>query len=219
MPVGRRSIRSMNRLSNKAPEIAAFPEQLHRAIGRRESWAVFSPDRRWRYRLVRVWDSDRPRLAWVIFNGSDADEHQTDSTVRRCIGFARAWGYGGIDIANLYGLVSRNPAALGHHFDPVGPDNDRHLAAVCCENDLTVLAWGPNAGTDRSHAVAQMLRQIAKRRGGSLAVLGWTHGAQPVHPLLAPKECTPRCLTLAGSDLGVHEVEDPRWGHLLAGAA
>ena len=168
---------------------------------------------------MRVWDSDRPRLAWVIFNGSDADEHRTDSTVRRCIGFARAWGYGGVDIANLYGLVSRNPGALGHHFDPVGPDNDRHLAAVCCENDLTMLAWGPNAGTDRAHAVAQMLRQIAKRRGGSLAVLGWTHGAQPLHPLLAPKDNTPKCLTLAGSDLGVHEVEDPRWGHLLAGAA
>jgi hypothetical protein len=28
----------------------------------RESRAVFGPDRRWRYRLVRVWDSDKPRL-------------------------------------------------------------------------------------------------------------------------------------------------------------
>jgi hypothetical protein len=155
----------------------------------------------------------------VIFNGSDADERRTDSTVRRCIGFARAWGYGGVDIANLYGLVSRNPGALGHYFDPVGPDNDRHLAAVCCENDLTILAWGPTADTDRAHAVAQMLRQIARRRGGSLAVLGWTHGAQPLHPLLAPKHSTPKCLTLAGSDLDVHEAEDPRWGHLMAGAA
>jgi hypothetical protein len=219
MPVGRRSIKSMNRLTNKAHELVAFRQQLHHDIGRRESWAVFSPDRRWRYRLVRVWDSDRPRLAWVIFNGSDADEHHTDLTVRRCMDFARAWGYGGVDIANLYGLVSRNPGALGQHFDPVGPDNDRHLAAVCRENDLTVLAWGPNAGADRGHSVAQMLRQIATRRGGSLAVLGWTHGAQPVHPLLAPKDSTPKCLTLAGPDLHVPEVEDPRWGYLLAGAA
>jgi hypothetical protein len=28
-------------------------------IGRREAWAVFSPGRNWRYRLVRVWDSNR----------------------------------------------------------------------------------------------------------------------------------------------------------------
>ena len=198
--------------------MTTFPKQLHQLIGYRESWAEFSPGRNWRYRLVRVWDSNRPRLAWVILNGSDADEHHTDPTVRRCIGFARAWGYGGVDIANLYGLVSKNPGALGHHFDPVGPDNDRHLAALCRENDLTVLAWGLNAGTDRAHAVVQMLRQIAQRHGGSLAVLGWTHGWQPLHPLLAPKDSTPNCLTLDGSDSGVHEAEDPRWGHLLAGA-
>jgi hypothetical protein len=199
--------------------MVAFPEQPHRGIGSRESWAVFSPCRRWRYRLVRVWDSDKPRLAWVILNGSDADEHRTDPTVRRCIGFARAWGYGGIDIANLYGLVSKNPGALAHHFDAVGPDNDAYLAAVCSQNDLTVLAWGPNAGIHRAHAVAEMLRQLANRRGGSLAVFGWTHGAQPLHPVLAPKDITPKCLTLAGSVCGLHEAEDPRWGHLLAGAA
>jgi hypothetical protein len=199
--------------------MTTLSQQLQRVIGHREAWAVFSPGRNWRYRLVRVWDPNRPRLAWVILNGSDADEHHTDPTVRRCIAFARAWGYGGVDIANLYGLVSKNPGALRRHSDAVGPDNDRHLAAVCCENDLTVLAWGPNAGVDRAHAVVQMLRQIAQLHGGSLAVLGWTHGAQPLHPLLAPKDSIAKCLTLAGSDSGVHEAEDPRWGHLLAGAA
>jgi hypothetical protein len=209
----------MNRLTNQGHKMVALTQQLHHPIGCRESWAVFSPDRRWRYRLVRVWDSDKPRLGWVILNGSDADDHNTDATVRRCIGFARAWGYGGVDIANLYGLVSKNPGALAHHFDPVGPDNDAHLAAMCSENDLTMLAWGPNAGTERAHAVLQMLRQLAKQRGGSLAVLGWTHGAHPLHPLLAPKDTTPKCLTLAGAGCGLHEAEDPRWGHLLAGAA
>jgi hypothetical protein len=90
-----------------------FREQLYRPIGSRESWAVFSPDRRWRYRLLRVWDSDKPRLAWVILNGSDADEHRTDPTLCRCIGFARACGYGGVDIANLYGWCRRIPGRLG----------------------------------------------------------------------------------------------------------
>ena len=196
-----------------------FPKQLRHAIGYRESWAEFSPGRNWRYRLVRVWDSKRPRLAWVILNGSDADEHHNDPTVRRCISFARAWGYGGVDIANLYGLVSKNPGALRRHSDPVGPDNDRHLAAVCSENDLTVLAWGPDACADRVHAVTQMLRRLIGSHGGSLAVLGWTQGEQPLHPLLAPKDATPKCLTLNGFDCGLHEVEDPRWEHLLGGAA
>ena len=196
-----------------------FPRKLHHATGCRESWAAFSPGRNWRYRLVRVWDSDRPRLAWVILNCSDADEHHTDPTVRRCIGFARAWGYGGVEIANLYGLVSKNPGALLRHADPVGPDNDRHLAAACSQSDLTVLAWGPNARADCAQAVARMLLGLAGRHGGSLAVLGWTHGAHPLHPLLAPKDTTPKRLTLTEFDRGLHEVEDPRWQYLLAGAA
>jgi hypothetical protein len=196
-----------------------FPKQLRHAIGYRESWAEFSPGRNWRYRLVRVWDSNRPRLAWVILNGSDADEHHNDPTVRRCIAFARAWGYGGVDIANLYGLVSKNPGVLRRHSNPIGSDNDRHLAAVCSENDLTVLAWGPDAGADRVHEVAQMLRRLAGQHGGSLAVLGWTDGAQPLHPLLASKDATPKCLTLSGFDCAPHEVEDPRWEYLLGAAA
>jgi Protein of unknown function (DUF1643) len=121
MPVGRRSIKNMNRLTNKAHQKVAFSQQLDRVIDRRESWAVFGPGRRWRYRLVRVWDSDKPRLAWVVFNGSDADEHRTDPTVRRCIGFARAWGYGGVDIANLYGLGRRIPGRLGATSTRSGP--------------------------------------------------------------------------------------------------
>src|SRR6201998_2556325 len=161
-------------------EEASPLQELHCGVGCRESWAVFSPDRKWRYRMVRVWDSDKPRLGWVVLNGSGPDEHRTDATVRRCIGFARAWGYGGVDIANLYGLVSKNPGALAHHFDPVGPDNDHHLAAVCSENDLTMLAWGPTAGTERAHAVLQMLWRLAKRHGGSLGVVGGAPGAHPL---------------------------------------
>ncbi len=219
MSVRRRTIKRMNRLTKMRHKMTTFPRRLRRAIGYRESWAVFSPGRNWRYRLVRVWDSNRPRVGWVVLNGSNADEHRTDLTVRRCIGFARAWGYGGVDIANLYGLVTNDPGALGRHLDSVGRDNDHHLAAVCSENDLTVLAWGPGAGADRAHTVAQMLHRLAKRHGGSLAVLGWTHGAQPVHPLEAPEGTTPKYLTLSGSGSGANEVEDPRWGHLLAGVA
>ncbi|EUA17283.1 hypothetical protein I552_0484 [Mycobacterium xenopi 3993] len=68
--------------------------QLHLPFPRaaaRDSWAVFSPCRRYRYRLVRVWDSTQPRLGWVMLNSSDANEHRDDPTVRRTIGFARAW--------------------------------------------------------------------------------------------------------------------------------
>lgn len=40
--------------------------------------------RTYRYRLVRVWDPNKPQLAWTTLTASDADDH-------RCIGFARVW--------------------------------------------------------------------------------------------------------------------------------
>jgi hypothetical protein len=45
----------------------------------------------------------------------------------------------------------------------------------------------PNVDTDRAHMIAETLRRLAKRHGGSLAVLEWTHGAQPLHPAGAQK--------------------------------
>src|SRR6516165_7890568 len=68
-----------------------FPKQLRHAIGYRESWTEFSPGRNWRYRLVRVWDSKRPRLAWVILNGSDADD---TTTIRRSVAALVSLGRG-----------------------------------------------------------------------------------------------------------------------------
>jgi hypothetical protein len=108
-----------------------------------EAWAVLSLCRTYRYRLVRVWDSHKPRLGVVGHSWSTTNEWRSDATVRRCIGFARAWGYGGIDIGNLFGLQAADPRKLGSVADPIGPDNDAHLAAMCSDNDLIVLAWGP----------------------------------------------------------------------------
>ncbi len=182
-----------------------------------EAWAVSSQCRNYRYRLVRVWDSHKPRLGVVGHSWSTANEWRSDPAVRRCIGFARAWGYGGIDIGNLFGLQAADPRKLASVADPIGPDNDAHLAAMCADNDLVLLAWGAHADPNRARTVAQMLWHLSENCGGSLAVLGWTERGQPRHPLYVPKDSMPECLTLGAEGYGLHEVEDPRWERLLAG--
>jgi hypothetical protein len=184
-----------------------------------EAWAVLSQCRTYRYRLVRVWDAHMPRLGVVGHSWSTTNERRSDATVRRCIGFARAWGYGGIDICNLFGIQAADPRRLASVADPIGPENDAHLAAMCADNDLVLLAWGAHADPDRARAVAQMLWRLSEHCGGSLAVLGWTERGQPRHPLYVPKEATPECLTLSVEGYGLHEDEDPRWERLLAGEA
>ena len=59
-----------------------------------KSDAVFSPDRLHRYGLWRIWDDDLPKVLFIGLNPSTADELKNDPTIRRCIGYAKDWGYG-----------------------------------------------------------------------------------------------------------------------------
>jgi hypothetical protein len=188
--------------------------------GWRDESTVLSPCRAYRYRLGRVWDPGEPRLAWVL-NTCTAHGHRYDP-IRRCAGFARAGGYGGVEIGALYALIGADGHAMrDHHPDPVGPDNDAHLAALCLERDLIVLAWGGEASNDRAHDVAALMWRACAEHGGSLAVLGWTDDGHPRHPRDAQPDAVPECCTSTrnAADLGLHELEDPRWGHLLGAAA
>ena len=102
--------------------------------------AAFSPDRRYRYTLRRQWDDALPYCLFVMLNPSTADATQDDPTIRRCIGFTKAWGFGGLLVGNLFALRSTDPAALYHADDPVGPENDSCLRTLRDEAALSVAA-------------------------------------------------------------------------------
>lgn len=77
--------------------------------------AVFSPCRRWRYRLERDvarLGSTRGAVAFVGLNPSVADETLDDPTIRRCKGFAADWGFRTLVMANAYAWRSTDPRGL-----------------------------------------------------------------------------------------------------------
>jgi len=133
--------------------------------------ATFSRDRRYRYRLWRRWDRARPVVAFVMLNPSTADARRDDPTIRRCIGFARRWGYGGIEVVNLFAYRSTDPRLLRRLRDPVGRDNHRHIRRALRKAALVIVGWG--AWTVRSP-----LEDLGRAR-----CLGLTSGGQPRHPL------------------------------------
>jgi len=141
-----------------------------------ERSAVLSDCGTYRYLLTRRW-SEGPLLGWVMLNPSRADALVDDPTIRRCVGFARRWGFAGIVVRNLYALRATDPRELLHHPDPVGPDNHTHLDAAAGDA-LTVCAWGARGGTRGGDVAAQL-----DERGAHLVCLGLTLGAQPRHPL------------------------------------
>lgn len=158
--------------------------------------AIFSPCRTYRYRLSRLcFPAESPpaplhrTLVFVMLNPSVADETSDDPTLRRCIGFAETWGYSHLDIVNLYARVATDPTDLWKSPDPVGPDNDDHLARACTQpRALVVCAWGAcPAAAQRAGVVRQLLRNKAV----PVHHLGLSKHGYPRHPLYLPKKTTP----------------------------
>ena len=75
------------------------------------SGAVISQDQLYRYFLWRRWGTGRV-ITWLMLNPSTADANTNDATIRKCIGFAKRWGYDGIHVLNLFALRSRDPLCL-----------------------------------------------------------------------------------------------------------
>ena len=126
-----------------------------------------------------------------MLNPSTADAAQDDPTIRRCIGFARAWGFAGVEIVNLFALRSTDPRALRRSCDPCGSDNDAHVRVAARRAHLMVLAWGMRGsllGRDR-----EVLELLSRSRTRLLA-LGWTRSGQPRHPLYLRRDARPRAL-------------------------
>lgn len=153
--------------------------------------ATISDCGRYRYTLSRYWQPAVQSLLFIMLNPSKADAEKDDPTIRRCMGFARRDGFGGIHVLNLYALRATNPRDLWTADDPVGPDNDQHLAGVlimAAEDDRPVVAaWGANARPDRVAAVCAMFG------GYRLSAFGTTKAGAPRHPLYLPgtAELTP----------------------------
>jgi len=139
--------------------------------------AVFSPCRLYRYRLTRRW-GDGPTCAFIMLNPSTADEFQDDPTIRRCIGFARREGCGGLVIGNIFAFRAADPADMKAAPDPVGPENDRHLIQIMVETDgPAVAAWGAHGAFLDRAAHVRRLTDVP------LLCLGLTKAGAPRHPL------------------------------------
>lgn len=74
--------------------------------------AIFDATGNYRYLLWREWDETGEAVGFVMLNPSTADGSVNAPTIRRCIGFAREWGYGSLWVANLFAYRSRKPERL-----------------------------------------------------------------------------------------------------------
>lgn len=145
------------------------------------SLAVYSDCERYRYLLWRDWGAPGGRrIGFVMLNPSTATEVQNDPTVERCERRARALGFDGFGVANIFAYRATDPRAMRGQADPVGPGNDAAILDLAAGTQMLVCAWGTHgAHLGRGAAVERLLRA----RGLMLHHLGLSQAGHPKHPL------------------------------------
>ena len=118
-------------------------------------------------------------IYWTLCNPK---KHRQTRTL--CINFARRWGFGLLEVVNLFALEARTPKLLRKADDPVGPDNDKWICDAVARADKVVVAWGIHGSyKNRSRDVLQMILPIRVPY-----YLLKTKGGEPRHPIGIPKD-------------------------------
>src|SRR5579883_1277250 len=139
----------------------------------------------YRYNLWRVWDATLPKVTFILLNPSTADATLDDPTVRRCVGFARAWGFGSLELVNLFAYRATHPRQLKTAPDPVGPANDDAILRAVNSAQLVIVGWGTHGRLySRDRAILRLLPD-------SIHCLGVTETGLPCHPLYLKRETAP----------------------------
>lgn len=151
--------------------------------------AVISPCGTYRYLLTRVIPQAvrwvRP-VTFVMLNPSTADATQDDPTIRRCIGFAKAWGCTELRVVNLFAFRATEPNELYLWKDRIGVENDTYISSATVGASIIVAAWGAHRiATERGAAVMALL---ASHDRAPVQCLGRTRGGAPRHPLYVPRD-------------------------------
>jgi len=148
------------------------------------SSAIFSDDKVYRYVLTRAWNQAGGRCVFIGLNPSTADEIKNDNTVRLCIGFSKAWGYGAMTMLNAFAFRSVHPEDLYKINDPVGPENDEWILKEIKNASLIIAAWGVHAKYMGRHE--QLLSILP-----DVQCIAITKEGYPRHPLYTRKDSRP----------------------------
>lgn len=176
-------------------QLSAEGWEIARAGGHVTGRAQFNADRTRRYFLSRRWVFDlasptAETLTWVMLNPSTAGAADDDPTIRKCVGYAKRWGYGAIRVLNLFDLIFTDSSMLLHPafwLDMNTPVNDQTWRYWLTSAEApgwsrppdVVAAWGSKGSLlDRDQWAAQMF----VRAGIQPTCLGVTVDDQPLHP-------------------------------------
>lgn len=146
--------------------------------------AIISDCGTYRYRLERDVQKDGTIFAYFGVNGSTATATEDDHTVRKWIGFTKVNGGRRFIVGNAFAYRATNVRELGTANDPIGPENDAHLAKIIADADILVPCWGSRHKLPaRLHSRLDALRNILFSAEKPVKIWGLSKSGDPLHPL------------------------------------
>lgn len=135
---------------------------------------------RFRYALTRRW-SDGPTALFIMLNPSTATGWEDDPTIRRCTGFSKREGCGGLRVENLFAFRATDPDEMFRHAHTAVGATDRYIveAVGSCDSPI-IAAWGADK---RAEKRARYVTNYLIESGARPVCLGKTKSGAPRHPL------------------------------------
>jgi hypothetical protein len=144
--------------------------------------AIFSKCNNFRYALSRIWDDSKPLVMCIGLNPSTANADSDDPTIKSLIRILQGLGFGGLQMLNLFALISPDPNALRMCPDPV-KDNDRYIQNISSEFEVIVFCWG-------NFKQAEYRAKKFKQMFPSAMCFGKNSRGTPKHPLYLKSNST-----------------------------
>lgn len=153
--------------------------------------AILDDTKQYRYQFSCEWGDGKRFVTFVMLNPSKGNQEQEDPTLKKCISYAKKWGYDGLNVVNLFAYISTEPTELKHQIDPVGPDNDRHVLEAIQNSEIVIAAWGQSI---RSGFVKMRIQETLELLSSvDVYTLDLTVcGEFPKHPLYLRGDLTPK---------------------------
>jgi hypothetical protein len=163
------------------------PGTFRYAKADKSAWAVYGPggpSSSYRYELGRKWDYGN-LVKWIMLNPSTASHEVDDPTIRKCMKFARSWGYAGIQVVNLFAYRSTDPKALKDlgYCEAVNHAlgvNKAFLGRALAAPGPTICAWGQGG---KLWSRARIFLEEIKPSNIPVMALKLSKDGTPYHPL------------------------------------
>ena len=144
----------------------------------KDKGAVFSGCERFRFLLWRTWNIRRPKVLFIGFNPSTANDTIDDATTRKVISFSKKNGFGGVIMGNCFPFVATNPKELTD-FSRL-EENDRWLRSLQKEVVQVIFSWGNFKEVGEKKRDEKMIQMFPKAK-----ILAKNKNGSPKHPLYA----------------------------------